>query len=111
MKPAKVELDREGIAAALSAAEPVAALRRRAQATVTEAKATGPRGAHLGRHEVDRIAVGDVTITPTGPQQAILWDSSFWHLIEFGSANNPPYRVLTRAAQNQGLRVIDEGRR
>lgn len=34
----------------------------------------------------------------------------FWHLIEFGSVNNPPYRPLTRAAENLGLDFTDSGK-
>lgn len=30
--------------------------------------------------------------------------SSIWHIIEFGSVNNPPYRPLTSAAEAIGLR-------
>lgn len=32
------------------------------------------------------------------------------HMIEFGSVNNPPYRVLGRAAQSVGLKLVDRGR-
>lgn len=31
----------------------------------------------------------------------------FWHLIEFGSINNPAYRPMTRAARASGLRFED----
>lgn len=29
--------------------------------------------------------------------------SSVWHLVEFGTATNPPYRVLTQAAESIGV--------
>lgn len=30
--------------------------------------------------------------------------SSIWHIIEYGSINNPPYRPLTSGAERVGLR-------
>ena len=36
--------------------------------------------------------------------------SSFWHLVEYGSINNHPYRVLQKAARAAGLRFEDTGR-
>lgn len=36
--------------------------------------------------------------------------SSFYHLEEFGSRNNPPYRTLTNAANALGLHVEPTGR-
>lgn len=35
--------------------------------------------------------------------------SSFWHLEEFGSVNNGPYRSLTNAANRLGLRMEFRG--
>lgn len=29
---------------------------------------------------------------------------NIWHIIEYGSVKNPPYRVLTRAAEQLGLK-------
>lgn len=41
-------------------------------------------------------------------QQAIAYsDDPFAHLVEFGSANNTPYRPLTRAAETLGLDFKD----
>lgn len=34
-------------------------------------------------------------------------DSPFWHLFEFGSINNPPYRPLTNAVRDAGLKFED----
>lgn len=31
--------------------------------------------------------------------------SPFWHIIEFGSVNNPAYRVMTRAMERLGLKL------
>ncbi len=35
--------------------------------------------------------------------------SSIWHIIEFGSVNNPPYRPMTQAAERIGLRFRVDG--
>lgn len=41
-------------------------------------------------------------------QRAVAYsDDPFDHLVEFGSANNPAYRPLTRAAQELGLEYDD----
>lgn len=85
----------------------VTALHQHADQAVTDAH-TAPRGAHPGTHEVDKIAVGATHIGPQGATVDIDWPSPFWHLIEFGSVNNPPYRPITRGAQNAGLKVIDK---
>lgn len=34
----------------------------------------------------------------------------FWHLVEFGSVNNPPYAPLRRGVTAAGLRFVDESR-
>lgn len=33
-----------------------------------------------------------------------------WHLVEFGSVNNPPYAPLRRGVIAAGLRFVDESR-
>lgn len=30
----------------------------------------------------------------------------FWHLVEYGSKNNPPYRPMTRGVRAAGLRYV-----
>jgi hypothetical protein len=97
----KIELDPEGIARVLGEQPAIEALHELAEGIVTEAVATGPR--HHAPHEIDKIAVGETRTSPQGAVVEIDWDSHVWHLIEFGSINNPPYRPLTRAAQHAGL--------
>lgn len=102
------ELDLDGIMGIL-AQQGVPELHARAQQAVNTAHGTGPRGEHAGRHVVDKIAVGTTHATGTGgPVVDIDWPDSRWHLLEFGSIHNPPYRVITNAAQDAGLEVIDE---
>lgn len=101
------EIDMPGILQILSGREASEELRTRANQAVGIAQATGPRGRH-GRHVIDRITVGDTHIGPTGAVVDIDWPDSRWHLLEYGSVNNPPYRVVTNAAQQAGLTVIDE---
>lgn len=104
----KFSIDPKGLAAVLSEAKAVAELRARAAGAVQEVKATGKRGAHSGPHIVDAISVGDITYTRDGAEVEIDWNDFRWIFREFGTVNNPPERALTRAAQNQGLRVIDK---
>jgi hypothetical protein len=44
-----------------------------------------------------------------GPAVAeVVYDSAIWHIIEFGSVNNPPYRPLTAAAERSGLTFVPQ---
>lgn len=108
MAGAEFELDPEGLGEVLAQAELV--LRPIGNAIVEEAKRM-PRNPRHRSHEVDLIAVGEFRVTDTGAELDINWDSSFWHLVEYGSVNSPPYRPLTRAAQNAGLTIDDRGPR
>lgn len=107
MKSQGFELDAAGIARVLNEQPALEQLKALAGRAVNEAHAIGPHGSHGGLHQVDLIAVGEARQTPDGGEVDIDWPSPVRHLIEFGSQNNPPYRPVTRAAQNQGLRVID----
>lgn len=77
---------------------------------VNEAR-RGPKNPRHRDHSVDYIAVGQFRVTAEGAEQDIDWLRYDWHLVEFGSQNNPPYRPLTRAVQNAGLELKDKGRR
>lgn len=107
MKPGEFELDMGGVTKVLNDRPALDALKTLVADAVGEAQATGPRGAHAGRHQIDLLAVGEARETADGGEVDIDWPSHVWHLIEFGSSNNPPYRPVTRAVQNQGLRIID----
>jgi hypothetical protein len=97
----------EGIGAFLAGVEP--ALKELATGIVAEAR-QGPRNPRHRDHAVDYIAVGAFRVTAQGAEQDIDWPRYDAHLIEFGSAHNPPYRPLTRAVQNAGLELKDRGR-
>ena len=83
------------------------------QAVVDAAEAGKARAQEIqkdrtGAHD-DRIFAGGVEIAATeqgGPKVAICHFGSFagtWHLMEYGSAHNPPFRPLTQAAEQVGL--------
>lgn len=99
------ELYPDAIIKVLNDTPAVEVLRNLADKAVADARSTGPRARHGGPHTIDLITVGETHITPAGAVVDIDWPSSVWHLIEFGSVNNPPYRPVTRAAQNLGLSV------
>jgi hypothetical protein len=42
------------------------------------------------------------------PVGFIAYDSAIWHIIEFGSRNNPPYAPLRRAAEALGIPLGSE---
>lgn len=81
-----------------------------AQDIVAEAQAEGPRNPSHARHVIDTIRVGGFRVEAGEAQQDIDWTDGRWHFIEFGSATQPPARLLTRAAQNHGLNVTDRGK-
>lgn len=60
---------------------------------------TGGTGAYSASVAVDASG-GEVRVITTDP---------FWHLIEFGSMNNPPYAPIRRGVRAAGLR-LDESR-
>lgn len=105
----KVTLDLAGLAAVCNETQARTVQRERAQEAVEAVKRDGPRAQHGGQHIVDKIAVGETRTTPDGAATSILWASPFWHFVEYGTVNMPPSRVLTRSAQNAGLRVVDRG--
>lgn len=106
----RVVIDPRGLGRILNERDARTELAKVAVNIVQEAKALGPRNPRHTTHEIDRIGIGESRITEDGAEIDVDWLSSVWHLLEFGSVNNLPYRPLTRAAQNQGLRVIDRGR-
>jgi hypothetical protein len=51
-------------------------------------------------HELkDKMRVTEVTVEDGVATCAFWCDSPIWHIIEFGSKNNPPYRPMTAAAE------------
>lgn len=40
----------------------------------------------------------------------VITHDPFWHLIEYGSANNPPHAPLRRGVRSVGLRLDETGR-
>ena len=52
----------------------------------------------------DKVVAGGYPDVDGAAAAAFGSRSSIWHILEFGSVNNPPYRPLTRAAERVGLR-------
>lgn len=74
--------------------------------------------ANIYKPEIERVAPlgsGSVKFRDTisvhvqGGEVAVATDDPFWHLLEYGSVNNPPYRPFTAAAENLGLDFHDTG--
>jgi Bacteriophage HK97-gp10, putative tail-component len=102
-----VEISPGGVLAVLQEPQALKALQKVGQTVVTEARRTAPRGAHPGRHFADTIYAGLPDTNSDGAEIEIFTTDPFWHLIEFGSAHNPPYRPLTRAVVELGLEFKD----
>lgn len=56
---------------------------------------------HVTGYYEGHIAADGATVVASDP---------FWHLVEFGSINNPPYAPLRRGVVAAGLRFVDTGR-
>ena len=70
-------------------------------------EAATPRGASGQAHRSIRVdRQGDqVRVDRDGDTVRILSTDPFWHLIEWGSVNNPAYAPLRRGARAAGLRL------
>lgn len=72
-----------------------------------EAGAAAVRAANPSADEREQIRVG---VSSDG-DPAVVTDSSFWHLFEYGSVNNPPYRPFARGLSSvRGIRYEALGR-
>lgn len=106
---ARFELDPRGILELLNDAP--------ARAYVTELAAQGAaateQAAPFGRsapHYRDTIGSTPGESTPDGARATFYSGSSVWHIVEYGSVNNPPYRPLTRGALAIGVDFKEQGR-
>lgn len=80
----------------------------RAQAALAEAQRIAPvvTGAYR-----DSLGITPATEGADGTVTAELWsDSWYWHFVEYGTATNPPHRVLETAVTGSGLDFEDGGR-
>lgn len=80
-----------------------------ARAYKDEVERIAPQG-HGSTHFGDTIEIGEATDDHGESMVTVETSDPFWHLIEFGSANNPPYRPFTAAAENVGLEFHDTGK-
>lgn len=106
MSKVRFTLDHAGLERLLSSNEAEAALGRVAEDVRREWERGDPRQ-KSGGHQPPKIEVGPpgrddgVAVVP------VFTNDSIWHLVEFGSANNAPYRPATRAAHAAGLELKD----
>lgn len=56
------------------------------------------------------IVTGGAEVTPTGAAAYVGTTSSTWHLLEYGSVNNPPHRPFARGIAAAGLDFEPTGR-
>lgn len=97
---ATFELDPGGLLAVLNDGPAIAHVTDVAKQGQREAERIAPE--HTG-HYKDRLGYTPGEPTSEGAKASFGSLDSAWHLVEFGSANNAPYRVLTRAALALGL--------
>lgn len=102
-KTARFVLDPKGIIELLSSPQAVSHAAARARGIQQEWQRNDPRN-NPGGHEPPEISVGAAQRDSHGAMVPVFTDDPIWHIIEYGSANNPPYRPATKAAQNAGVR-------
>lgn len=73
---------------------------------LADAQVSAPR--HTGDYERS-LGSNGAHLTVDGWQGEVFSTDPFWHLIEFGSVNNPPYRTLSKAVTSAGLKFTDVG--
>lgn len=93
-------LDPTGVKKLARGPEVTAFVNKNARRVLEQAKATPI---------VPRWYLASLTMEPAvagtrDPVAKVRAGSSFWHLFEYGSVNNPPYRPLTRAVIDAGLK-------
>ncbi len=74
------------------------AMARIARTVAAEVEDAAP---HVTGYYEGHIEADGATVVASDP---------FWHLVEFGSINNPPYAPLRRGVVAAGLRFVDAGR-
>jgi len=70
-------------------------IRDRAKLAAASVQAVAPK--HTGYYARRVRAVGD---------KVVAGDRTAWHLVEFGSVNNAPYRPLTLGVRATGMRFV-----
>lgn len=102
----KFTLDENGLERLLSSPDAERHLTDVAERIAKDWERLDPRS-NPGGHEPPKIDVGSpqrdrgVAMVPVSTPDGI------WHIIEYGSVNNPPYRPATKAAQNAGVEQKD----
>jgi hypothetical protein len=100
------ELNPEAIKELLSSPEAVAALGTATKVVEQNVRKAAPR--RTGAYQ-DSITSG-VRMEDGMPVGFVGSTSPFWHLVEFGSVNNQPYRPLARGAEASSLDYQSLGR-
>lgn len=88
-----------------NSAEAKAFIDARLEDCLAEAQRTAP--VDTGEYR-DSLGITPAAERPDGTVAGELWsDSWYWHLVEYGSVNNPPHRVLEHAVTSSGLDFED----
>lgn len=103
----KFELDNDAIASFMASTPMKTELGKLAVQLAGLVRSTGPRGSS-GEYR-QSIKIGKVIVDDLEARISVGSDDQFAHLIEFGSVNNKPYRPLTKAGLQMGLKFEDFG--
>lgn len=106
---ARFELDQRGILELLNDGPAVAYVTELAAQGAAAAEQAAPVGRYAP-HYRDTIGSTPGEATSDGAKATFYSSSSVWHIVEYGSVNNPPYRPLTRGALAIGVDFKEQSR-
>jgi hypothetical protein len=100
--------DKAGIREVLRDAEVGRFITRKASDAADAARTHAPVGSGVGAGGYeDSIDYTPAKLELDGWRAEVYSDDIAWHLVEFGSINNPPYRPLMRGVRDAGLDYED----
>lgn len=105
----KFEINQGGLLELLNDAAARAFLTETAQRGATATEQAAPIGRYAP-HYKDTIGSTPAEPSPEGAKATFFSSSPVWHIVEFGSVNNPPYAPLRRGALAIGVDFRDQGR-
>lgn len=104
MTQVRVHIDMDAVGSILATPAMMRAVGDAAEAIADYAVAAAP--VNTGAY-VDSIAATSPVIEEGVATAKVVTDDFAWHLVEYGSVNNPPYRPMRTGVERAGLQFKD----
>lgn len=99
--------DVSGATEALASSDAVDVVNDLTDRIANDARSNAPQGTTgMAQRSIDSLPATVADGVATG---IVYSDDPFWHLIEYGSVNNDPYRPISRAAMDNAGEFTDAG--